>query len=190
GVRITIVDDATGAPAQVYAFDGITPYPSTIVSGRAVTDSAGVIHSLGPGEYRFPLLAFGRYRLAIAPPSPFTAPSIASPEELALLARPDGQPFEVSDGSYGQPFDVISVVPLRIDVPLDSAGGVLSLRKRVSRDEAQPGDALLYHLSVRNQSSTVPTDTVLVSDRFPASLRLAKESVRVDGLEAAETVTP
>lgn len=185
GARVTIVDDTSGRPAQVFSFDGLTPYPSTIISGQSVTDSAGTVHALGPGEYRFPLLAFGRYRLVVEPPSPFTAPSAAPPEQLAHLARPDGQPFELSDGSYGRAFEVESVVPLRIDVPLDSAGGAVSLRKRVSRDEAQPGDALLYHLTVRNLSDAVPTDPVLIDDRFPVSLRLARQSVRVDGVDAS-----
>lgn len=190
GARVTIVDDATGAPAQVFAFDGITPYPSTVISGEAVTDGSGNLHSVGAGEYRFPLLAFGRYRLVVEPPAPFSAPSDASPTELARLNGPSGQPFEITEGSYGRPFDIVSVVPLRIDIPLDSPGGAISLRKRVSRDEAQPGDALLYHLTLRNLSNDVASDPVTIVDRFPASLRLSATSVRIDGQSASGAIAP
>lgn len=188
GVRVTIVNDATGSPAQVYSFDGITSYPATIVTGQTVTDGAGNDYTLAPGEYRFPLLAFGRYRLVVEPPSPFAAPSTASPAELDQLTRPDGQPFEISDASYGRSFLVDSVVPVRIDVPLDSPGGAVSLSKRVSRDEAQPGDALLYHLSLRNLSSTLASDPVVITDRFPAGLRLTQGSVRIDGVDASTSI--
>ena len=190
GARVTIVDDVTGSPAQVFAFDGTTPYPSTVISGTPVTDAGGTVHLLGPGEYRFPLLAFGRYRLVVEPPSPFTAPSSAPPGDLVGLTRPDGQPFEIVAGSYGEPFGIASVVPLRLDIPVDSPGGPVSLQKRVSRDEAQPGDALLYHLTVRNLSGTQTTDPVVISDRFSNSLRLAPGSVRLDGQDAALLVAP
>ena len=190
GARVTIVDDATGAPAQVFAFDGITPYPSTVISGLAVTDGSGTVHSVGTGEYRFPLLAFGRYRLIVEPPAPFSAPSEASPAELDRLNGPSGQPFEITDGSYGRPFDVVSVVPLRIDIPLDSPGGAIALRKSVSRDEAQPGDALLYRLTLRNLSGDVASDSITIMDRFPGSLRLSSASLRVDGKPAPEGIAP
>src|SRR5690606_15483739 len=150
GARVTIVDDATGRPAQVFSFDGITRYPSTVITGETVIDSGGTDHRLGPGEYRFPLLAFGRYRLVVEPPAPFTAPSSASRADLMQLTRPDGQTFEISDASYGRPFEVVGVVPLRADIPLAAPGGFVSLSKRVSRDEAAPGDARLRHLSLRH----------------------------------------
>src|SRR5690606_41658686 len=62
------------------------------------------------------------------------------------------------------------------------------LRKRVSRDEAQPGDALLYHLTLRNLSNDVASDPVTIVDRFPASLRLSATSVRIDGQSASGAI--
>ena len=190
GARVTLIDNATGQPAQVFAFDGITPYPSTVVSGRAVTDAAGATYPVGPGEYRFPLVAFGSYRLAVEPPSPFTAPSSASPAEIANLTRPDGLPFTIAAGSYGNPFAVQTVIPIEIDLPVDSPGGAVSLQKVVSRAEAEPGDALLYRLSLHNLSGTTPSDPVLVTDRFSAALRLARDSVRMDGQDVSTLVQP
>ncbi|NQX95441.1 MAG: hypothetical protein HRT64_11090, partial [Erythrobacter sp.] len=41
GARITFADDATGLPATVFAEDGVTPWPSSVISGDPVTDGAG-----------------------------------------------------------------------------------------------------------------------------------------------------
>jgi uncharacterized repeat protein (TIGR01451 family) len=189
GARVTIVDDATGTPADVFAFDGVTPYPSTVISGEAVIDAGGTIHPSSPGEYRFPLVAFGRYRLIVEPPDPFSAPSQLSPQQLSGLTRPGGLPFAISDGSYALPFVVDSPEPVRIDIPVDSPGGALSIQKTVSRDEAQPGDALFFQLTIHNVSLT-PSDPVVIRDLAPSSLRLAKDSVRIDGQDAAALVQP
>jgi hypothetical protein len=67
GVRITLVDAATGAPATVFADDGVTRYPSTFVTGQPAIDASGVSHALPAGEYRFPLAPLGQYRLVIEP---------------------------------------------------------------------------------------------------------------------------
>lgn len=188
GARVTIVDEATGHPAQVFGYDGVSPYPSSVVTGEPATDAAGVTYPVDAGEYRFPLMGFGRYRLLVEPPAPFTAPSAAAPGDLAALTRPDGLPFVLTAGSYGDPFAVDSVVPLEIDIPVDSPGGQISLQKRVSRDEAQPGDALLYRLTLRNLDGTLASDPVTITDRFSASLRLAPDSLRIDGAEASMPV--
>ena len=188
GAQVSIVDAATGRPAQVFAFDGVTPYPSTVTSGQPTADAGGIVHAVGPGEYRFPLLAFGTYRLVIEPPAPFTAPSVATPQELAALTGPGGRTFEIGPGSYGNPFAVDSVIPVEIDIPLDSEGGTISIRKRVSRDVAQPGDALLYEVTIRNLNSDISTDSITVTDRFSAGLRLSPGSVRVDGQDASVAV--
>ena len=54
GTTIEIVDAATGLPATVYGNDGVSQFPSAIVSGGTTTDSAGTSYVFGPGEYRFP----------------------------------------------------------------------------------------------------------------------------------------
>ena len=59
GARLTLIDAATGQPATVFAEDGITRWPSTVISGQAITDAAGNTYQIGPGEYWFPLTALG-----------------------------------------------------------------------------------------------------------------------------------
>src|SRR5690606_19247213 len=80
-------------------------------------------------------------------------------------------------------------VPVRIDIPLDNPGGTVSLQKRASRDEAEPGDAVLYRLTVRNLSDAAATDPLRITDRFSASLRMAADSLRVDGREPGPAAT-
>jgi hypothetical protein len=101
GTRVTIVDAATGQPAQVFGDDGVSSFPSTIVAGSTVTDGGGQIYAFPSGFYRFPFLRQGTYRLIITPPAPYTHPSVATPAEIALLTRPDGGQFVIADGSYG-----------------------------------------------------------------------------------------
>ena len=107
GVRITIVDVATGQPAQVFGDDGVSTYPSSVITGQTVTDSGGAVYTFAPGDYRFPLLRRGTYRLVVEPVSPYAFPSAASAAQLALLRRPDGGAFAIVPGSYGN--DIVLV---------------------------------------------------------------------------------
>jgi hypothetical protein len=43
GARVTLIDDATGQPAQVFGYDGVSPYPSSVVTGETASDSAGMV---------------------------------------------------------------------------------------------------------------------------------------------------
>ncbi len=101
GARVTLIDTATGQPANVFAEDGVTPWPSTIITGQPVADGAGNIIPLSPGEYRFPLVVPGNYEVRIEPPSPYTAPSEVPRDGFSGLIRPDGAAFVINDASYG-----------------------------------------------------------------------------------------
>ena len=70
GARVSLVDAATGALATVFADDGVTPWPPIVFSGQPVTDGAGIVHPMAPGEYRFPLAPFESYRVVVEPPAP------------------------------------------------------------------------------------------------------------------------
>ena len=189
GARVTLVDAVTGQPATVFAEDGVTPWPSTVISGQPITDAAGNVYPMPPGEYWFPLTFLGNYRIVVEPPSPYTAPSVATPAQIALLTRPDGGIFRILDASYGGTFDLADPTPVRIDIPLDRPGIAVSLQKTASRNTAQPGDVVFYSIIARNQDSgRVKRDVTLVDTPSPW-LRLRKDSIRVDGAEAGDAVT-
>lgn len=191
GAQVTIVDTASGLPASVFAEDGVTPWPSTIATGSIVTDAAGNSYPMAPGEYRFPLMPFGTYRLAVVPPSPYSAPSTAAPTALGALARPDGQPFLISDASFGAPFNLVTLDAVRIDIPVDRPNVGVTLTKTASRARAQPGDAVYFTLAVTNPDPGHAQRTVQIVDLPSPWLRLRRETLRIDGVAqpAALTVT-
>lgn len=195
GAIVRMVDAVTGQPAAVFADDGVTPWPSTVTSGQPITDAAGNVYPMSPGEYRFPLAPLGRYLLEIAPPSPYTAPSLATAAQLAKLTRPEGGAFIINDGSYGRPFLLESVEPVQVDIPLDRPNVGVTLTKTASRPRAAPGEAVFYTVTVRNPDAR-PKLGVTLSDEPSEQLRLRPDSIRVDGQavgpdsEAAVAIAP
>jgi fimbrial isopeptide formation D2 family protein len=188
GAQITLINDATGQPAKVYAYDGVTPNPSTVISGQEVTDSGGNHYQFDAGEFVFPLTALGTYRLQIQPPAPYVAPSKASPAALALLHKPGGGAFEITPASFGAAFTLADLEPLQIDVPVDAPGADITVTKQISRVTAQPGDMLVYKVSVRNPNGDRATRAITLTDSASQWLRIRPESVRVDGLDAGSAL--
>ena len=163
GATVSLVDARTGQLAQVFAEDATTPWPSTVISGAPVRDGAGNVTVMGPGEFWFPLTNLGDYRLIVTPPAPYTAPSVVSSDQLALLSRPDGRAFVIVDGSFGEAFTLNDPTPVQIDIPLDRPGDSVSLVKTASRVQAQPGDAIFYTLTVRNPDPGRAKNDVVVT---------------------------
>ena len=182
GSRVTIVDAATGVPAQVFGDDGISIFPNTLLTGSTVTDSSGASYNFDNGFYRFPFLRPGTYRLIIQPPAPYSHPSVATPAEIALLTRPDGGAFVIADGSYGGVFTLDNPAPVRIDVPLDRPGGALTISKTTSTATAMPGDIIQYRITVRNPDRLRNSGPVTVSDQMPAAIRYRANSMRYNGI--------
>jgi len=187
GATVTLVNAATGQPATVLAADGVTAWPATVVTGQPVVDGGGVSFQLAPGEYLFPLVAPGQYRLKIQTPAPYTAPSVVTPQNLAGILRPDGSPVQISTGSYGALFTVTGAQPVRIDIPVDKPGVPASIAKTASRATAQPGDVVFYTLTVGNPESRLKR-AVTVVDNPARQLRIRPQSVRIDGAAAGAQV--
>ncbi|MBB6424604.1 DUF11 domain-containing protein [Sphingopyxis sp. JAI128] len=189
GSRVTIVDATTGQPAQVFGDDGVSTYPSSVVTGQSVTDAGGKTYTFPTGDYRFPFVAPGSYRLVVEPPAPFTAPSKSNSADLAGLRRPDdGLPFEITGASYGEIFTLNSPAPVRVDIPVDQPGLPLLLRKTTSTQVAVPGDVIQYRIEVANHDTRRNTGVVTVRDVLPAGMRLRPDTVRVDGVRVTADV--
>jgi uncharacterized repeat protein (TIGR01451 family) len=188
GARVTLVDDSTGQPAQVYGDDGDSAYPSSVVSGGSVTDSGGTVYTFPPGLYRFPLIRPGTYRLRVEPPPGYSAPSVRSPADMAGLRTPGGRPFTIVDGSYGRRFTLAGPEPVRISVPLDGPRQPIRLVKQASRATAAPGEAVAFTISVGNGDARLSTGNARVTDLLPPALRLRPESLRVDGQRATAEI--
>lgn len=190
GVSVTLIDEATGQPARVKGSDGVSDYPSTVLTGAPVTDAGGHFYPGIPGDYRFPFVAQGRYRLVVQPPAPYTAPSAASPQVLAALRRPDGQRVEIGEGSYGRTIIIDRPEPVRVDIPLDRPRVAASVTKVADRGLAAPGDLVIYTVTVRNPDTLRPKRGLVLVDTLPGAMRLRRDTVRVDGRAMPDAVKP
>ncbi len=188
-VQVTLVNADTNEPAIVYGDDAMSRFPSTVISGSTVTDASGASYSFPVGEYRFPFVAPGRYRLIVTPPSPFKTPSLSTPAELVSLSRPDGAPFALVAGSYGNVFVLSDPQPVRIDIPMDRPGGALQIRKTASQAVVVPGDGVQYKIIVTNGDAVRSTGAITVSDKLPDAMRLSPGTVRYNGIVASYSVS-
>ncbi len=183
GVRVRLLDAATGAPATVTGDDGVSSYPSEMVTGTSVIDSGGTVYNLPDGVYRFPVVTPGDYRLEIMPPPGYAFPSALSLPELALTP---GGPYRLNGGSFGLDFTVSAPGGAATDVPLDVIFSELFTQKSTTATVAAVGDFVPYQLTVENLSATAPVAALQTVDMLPAGLRYRPGSTRVDGAAAPD----
>ena len=186
GVKITIVDATTNLPATVFGDDGVSTFPSTITTGGTVTDSSGVVYTFPSGEYRFPLLPVGSYKLVVTPPANYKWPSQTPTAQINTL--PNG-PFQIVTGSRGESFSITAgMSPIQIDVPLDPLVTYsLYLSKEASKDVVAVGDFLQYRLTVEN-TSDVKAPNVKIKDTLPFGFRYKKGSLKVRDVSVPDPV--
>jgi uncharacterized repeat protein (TIGR01451 family) len=181
--QLTLVVDATGAPATVYGDDGVSTFPSTITSGGTFVDGSGKVYAFASGRYRFPFVAPGTYRLVVAPPSGFAAPSTVPTATLQTLP---GGPFVIADpGSRGEAFVLNPGPAIRMDIPVDPAATGLWLKKSVNREIAAIGDFVQYTVVAENRSGALAPGAV-VTDLLPTGFRYRKGSFRLNGAAQAD----
>ena len=186
-IVVTLIDDATGLPATVFSPNGIDIWPSTVLTGQDVTDSAGTVFTAGSGEYRFPLVASGNYRLEVTPNADLTFPSLVSDADLQLLP---GGPYVLSDGSRGNAFFVPPGPAVQIDIPLDPIGQALTLIKTASENDASIGDFIAYDISASSNLTSQPLLDVELVDALPLGFRFQEDSMRLNGVAIEPIVAP
>jgi uncharacterized repeat protein (TIGR01451 family) len=183
GASVSLINADTGAAAVVYADDGVTRYPSTVISGASATDAAGNVFSFAQGAFRFPLVDPGNYQLVVKPPVGYSYPSVVLDPLLQTLAN---APWQLNAGSRGGNFVVPPGVITVVDIPLDPRLGQLELTKSSLQTNASAGDFIAYSLNLRNPDTASVTALVL-HDILPAGFRLQTGSVR---LKRGTAVTP
>jgi uncharacterized repeat protein (TIGR01451 family) len=199
GATVTIIDNATNAPALVYGDDGHSTFPSTVTVGsalsagsplpataslhilsRSVTDSGGTTYTFPPGGFRFPVVSPGSYHYLIKPPTGYLAPSTVPSASMPL--KPDGSAYAVVAGSRSDTFIVQPGPALNIDVPVDPQSTGLVVTKTVSQTTASAGDFLQYQLVVQNVDAALAAHGVNVVDVLPVGMRYQAGSLRVNGV--------
>ena len=181
GVTVTIVDDATGQPAPVFGIDGVSDYPNTIVTGAPVTDASGQVYNLEPGQFVFPIMFPGVYRLVIEPPLGYTAPSIAPRDSFDSLPN---APFTIVDASFGGAFILDGTGDVTFDVPLDPQTDV-TIQKSVSTTVGAIGDFVRYAISIENSG---PGTRLTIEDTLPRGFRYQEGTARLDGVAIIDPV--
>ena len=184
GATVTLINTATGTPAQVFCDDGVTPYPASVISGSSFA-ACGTTVSLPAGSYRFPLAAPGTYQLRISPPTDFSFPSTVATATLQALS---GAPFSIVSGSRGETFMLNPGPAVQIDVPLDPSSGSLQIVKTSIKAVVGVGDFLPYALAIRNNSALAPVLNARVVDRLPPGFRYQVGSARLNGAPVTEAI--
>ena len=168
GARVRLIDAMSGLSAAVVGDDGVSSYPSEMLTGSPVTDAGGTVYTLPAGVFRFPLVAPGSYRLEVDAPSGHAFPSTLS---IADLASTPGGPYRLSAGSFGAPFAADTPPAVAVDVPLDAAATQLFIQKTTTTTVAAIGDFVQYQLSVENTSGNASVASLRTVDQLPLGAR-------------------
>jgi uncharacterized repeat protein (TIGR01451 family) len=188
GARITIINIATGLPAQVFGDDGTSLYPSTVITGTRVTDSSGRIYDFPIGGYRFPFLNAGNYRFNVEAPKDFIVPSSVTSSALLQFRDSEGNPFVITAGSYLDDFNLNGPQALKIDIPADALPGKLALIKTSSIAQASSGDFVQYRLSVENRSNNAIARNLKIEDFLPDGFKYRKGTTRLNSKSTNDPV--
>ncbi len=187
GITVTLIDLGTGLPATVYGDDGVSLYPSTVISGGSVTDASGTNYIFPPGGYRFPLIAPGNYRLDIIAPANYQVPSVVPTIQIQALP---GAPFQIVLGSRGEDFVVNPGPALHIDIPIDPLTTSFVVTKTSSAKVVSIGDIVSYKVTVTNATVGIIPD-IIITDTLPYGFRYAENSTSFNGILGTEpTITP
>ena len=180
GAIVTIVDAATGQPADVFGVDGVSAYPSTITTGGTVTDASGLVYELEDGEFLFPIMFPGQYRLVIEPPAGYSAPSTAPRDSFGALPN---APFIIVDASFGGAFILDGTGDVSFDVPLDPSSDIV-ITKETSTEVAAIGDFVRYVINIENTGANALP--VTIEDTLPRGFRYQQGTARLDGVAVAD----
>ncbi|HWX55764.1 MAG TPA: hypothetical protein VN176_14345 [Verrucomicrobiae bacterium] len=173
GANVTLID-VTGngngghpnSPANVFQFDGVTPAPSSVVTGSN-------------GQFQFPQVLPSTYRFAMIPPGNYKYPSSVPAAQL-----PPGRHIDPS-ASYNGSF-VVASATANFDLPLDaSANSTLFVQKTVDRGAVEQGEFVNYTLQIKNLLSiTLPN--VQVTDTLPPGFAYQAKTARLNGVPMSD----
>lgn len=187
GVSVTLIDNVTGNPANVFGDDGVSSYPATVVTGTSATDGSGAVYNFTPGQYRFPLVAPGSYRLDVVPVAGYDGPSTVPTPTLQSLP---GAPFDIDTGSRGEVFTV-GATAVFLDYPLDLETSGLFVNKLASKTHVETGEFVEYRVSVSSGVGTAPAIAAELTDYLPSGFRYENGSGRLaDGTPIDPTIDP
>lgn len=180
---VTLIDETTGLPATVYGIDGISLYPSSVVTGQTTRDASGFTYDLEDGEFRFPVVFPGNYYLQIVTPDGYNFSSIYQSADFAGF---ENGPFKIEpEGSYGKTFGLGDTGPLALDIPLDPQTDLV-LAKTAMPTTGDIGDFIRYTVTLENTGDVASTVTMF--DMAPEGFRYVDGSSRLGAVELDDPI--
>ena len=177
GAVVTLINLDTGSEATVFGVDGFSTFPSEVISGETVTDSAGLTYEAVDGQFRYPMLEAGRYAVRVDPPEGYKFASVVDQTRLSAL----NEGFVVLPASFGEEISLNSQGSLRFDIPLDPETDLI-VNKSADRTLADVGDFINYTVTVENRgrgpANVILNDTLPIGFRYvPGTSRTLLESI-------------
>ena len=179
GIPVTLIDSSTGRPATVFGIDGVSSFPSSIITGSRVVDDSGLVYDLAEGEFRFPLVPPGTYEIRVDEPDGFRASSIVDPRAFEDF---DAAPFSIIPASYGGEFVLDAFGPASFDIPIDPASDLL-VSKFAEASEGDVGDFIRYTVTLENLGDT--STPIVLRDIAPRGFRYVPGSSRIGADESS-----
>jgi len=198
GVRLTLLDAQTGAPALVLGYDLRSAFPATVVTGGSAADESGRVYRFGPGEFRFPHVMPGLYRFHVVPPPGYDLPPRTREVQLAaadadgvvsmqLSSHLAGRP--VIDASFGEAFEILPGVPIVVNFPLvptAEAIATATASRTADVNTAAPGDFVTYTVTMSAPAAV----TIDLVDMLPPAVRYVPGSLLVNGVSDIPALSP
>jgi len=175
GAVVTVVNADTNEPALVYGVDGVSSFPTSVTSGQSVDDAAGLNYDAEAGEFTFPMLPPGNYRLEVEAPEGYSYASAFAPSEITT----NGGAFTLLAGSFGEVFTITEDMTFRFDIPLDPQTDFV-LTKVADRTYGDVGDFVNYTVNVQNAGTR--SAPVRLFDTLPLGFRYLNGTSRQDNL--------
>ena len=186
---VTLVNIETGEQATVFGVDGFSTFPAEVVSGDDVVDEAGLAYINNLGQFNYPVVEPGVYRVEVEPPEGYNFASIIPESDLLEFGEQEG--FVITSASLGETFTVTERGPLRFDIPLDPETEII-LTKTADRDTADVGDLVNYTVTIQNSGDTVSAvdlfDTLPIGFRYIPGTTLI-ESIPTEDPDISEDAT-
>lgn len=158
-----------GQPAVVFAEDGVTPAPSTVITGA-------------DGSFQFPRVAASRYRLQITQPEGYRFASEVPPSGL-----PAGRVI-LDPGSYGGIFTVSEETgAVQLDVPLDPNVNGLFTAVSATPQAVAFGDVVAVAVSAINFTAN-DLDNGQVALNLPQGFSYIPGSLVINGQAVADPI--
>jgi large repetitive protein len=165
---VTLID-GIGAPAKVFAANGVTPISNIFTTGA-------------DGRYEFPVVLEGTYQILVNR-GEFNFPSVVPITDL-----PPGHSIDAA-GSYGKRFSLAQTQGgIAIDLPIDATPLLgLFAQKTAGRDIVEMGDFLDYTVKIKNTGSGALSN-VVVNDILPSGFSYYPGTARLEGKTLADPI--